>query len=793
MAEAAALGTTREFDLSPSPRVLPMLGEINLDQWRCIGELVDNSIDGFLHARRRSEEVVDPVVQITLPESDRPDAMVQVVDNGPGMSIENLERAVKAGWSGNNPTDNLGLFGMGFNIATARLGLTTEVWTTRAGDAEWLGLEIDFDRLQRQGTFRTPMLTAPKPDKLAHGTKIVIRRLKPAQLLWLSKSANQAQVRKRLSQAYAAMLRTGGHPIEFKLYLNNRAVQSRPFCLWDESRSVELPDLGEVRAVQGFNYPLGDRHHCASCMNWFAIAPGAAEVCPVCGSTDALQRRTRRVHGWLGLQRYADTIDYGLDFIRNGRKIELSSKDLFVWRGDNGEEPEYPVDDPSRRGRIVGEIHIDHCRVNFAKERFDRSDPAWDEMVKLIRGEGPLRPEKARELGHTGNGSPLFALFKAFRRMRPHSNVAGGWRRLLVVPDNAIAKELSQKFYEGHSDYQDDHHWWRLIEEAERRSLTTPTSSDEEDGGDKGLPEGLLDDPSPPSAPPPVTPEAQTPAPPPTPDYRAQRREAPSISRNYVHAPSGQTFTVKAFECTDQDPDVPEGAAWMLMMGDVATRTYFFLFKPRNEVFRSITLEPIDALLIELAFLTGEYLRNTKTAPSHAILLAYYRSHYAQTASLDARVIALDASDALSVLAKAILDNLPMSDRGGLFDALTVDQRADVMRTLASKQISPAAPITDGSFLTAAPVSVLGRVVEAFPELVFDGKFWDTPYASLDYGDAPLTERAKSQVIHRAKSLVADAAWLAEADATTLGAIRKEELVRGLMSVSLLRPDREIL
>lgn len=88
---------------------------------------------------------------------------------------------------------------------------------------------------------------------------------------------------------------------------------------------------------------------------------------------------------------------------------------------------------------------------------------------------------------------------------------------------------------------------------------------------------------------------------------------------------------------------------------------------------------------------------------------------------------------------------------------------------------------------------MLGRLVEALPELVFDGKYWDSPYSSLDYGDPQLTDRARQQVIDRATSLISDAAWLAEADATILGAIRKEELVRGLMSVSLIRPDREIM
>lgn len=777
-----------EFDLVPSPRVLPMLGEINLEQWRCIGELVDNSVDGFLHAQRRGELIDDPVVQITLPEADREDAIVQILDNGPGMTPENLARAVKAGWSGNNPVDNLGLFGMGFNIATARLGLTTEVWTTQSGEAEWHGLEIDFDRLQRQQNFRTAHLKQPKPDKLGHGTRIVIRRLKPAQRQWLAKSANQTQVRRRLAQAYAAMLRAAGKPIEFKLYLNNKIVQARRFCVWNEERSTELPDLGEVSAIQQINYTLADRFHCIACMNWLPALETAPATCPVCDGLGTVQRRTRRVHGWIGLQRYADTQDFGFDFIRNGRKIELASKDLFFWRGENGDEPEYPIDDPSRRGRFVGEIHIDHCRVNFAKERFDRSDPAWDEMVRLVRGEGPLRPEKARELGHGPNTSPLFKLYKAFRRMRPHSSVAGGWRRLIVVPDNRIAQELAQKFHDGHPDYQDDTHWWRLIEEAERRLLLEDDSDD--DGGGDGLPPDLGGDEEDgetkgegePTAP--KEPEV---------DYREQRREAPSLSRTYVYTPAGQSFAVKAFECVPQDPDLPAGSAWTLRLGDVGSRTYHFLFRPHAEAFRSITLEPLDALLIELAILTNEYTRTGKEPPSFASILASFREQYAQTASLEARLIALDASDVLSTLASSLIQNCPAGERQKLFDVLTVEQQADAMRSLASKSVAPAGAIADGSFLRYSPRYILGRIVEGFPELCFDGGFWDTPYAALDYGDAQLTARARQQVVDRACSLISDAAWLSEADANALGAVRKEELVRGLMSVALLRPDREIL
>ena len=53
---------------------------------------------------------------MVLPTVDNENARVVVKDNGPGMSFEVLEKAVKAGWSGNSPLENLGLFGMGFNI-----------------------------------------------------------------------------------------------------------------------------------------------------------------------------------------------------------------------------------------------------------------------------------------------------------------------------------------------------------------------------------------------------------------------------------------------------------------------------------------------------------------------------------------------------------------------------------------------------------------------------------------------------------------------------------------------------
>jgi hypothetical protein len=75
-------GGTPDFDLTPDTRILRMLGEITFPQWRCIAELVDNSIDGFVNADRAGAPIEQAEVLITLPKADKPDARIHVRDNG---------------------------------------------------------------------------------------------------------------------------------------------------------------------------------------------------------------------------------------------------------------------------------------------------------------------------------------------------------------------------------------------------------------------------------------------------------------------------------------------------------------------------------------------------------------------------------------------------------------------------------------------------------------------------------------------------------------------------------------
>ena len=65
---------------------------------------------------------------------------------------------------------------MGFNVATARLGHATRFLTTREGDPDWIGVEIDVDRMD--ATFRVPIVREPKTSPSDHGTRVVVRNLK---------------------------------------------------------------------------------------------------------------------------------------------------------------------------------------------------------------------------------------------------------------------------------------------------------------------------------------------------------------------------------------------------------------------------------------------------------------------------------------------------------------------------------------------------------------------------------------------------------------------------------------
>ena len=53
---------SQTVDITPSPRVLRMLGQIDFKPWQCLAELIDNSIDAFLDQNSEGNYIPSPRV-----------------------------------------------------------------------------------------------------------------------------------------------------------------------------------------------------------------------------------------------------------------------------------------------------------------------------------------------------------------------------------------------------------------------------------------------------------------------------------------------------------------------------------------------------------------------------------------------------------------------------------------------------------------------------------------------------------------------------------------------------------
>ena len=468
----------KQFDLTPSPRVLRMLGQVDFKPWQCLAELADNAVDAFLTRREQGGTgVMFPQVNIEVSSDAEIRAgtgVIRVADNAPGMDPSLLERAVRAGYSGNNSVDKLGLFGMGFNVATARLGNRTEVWTTRADDEYWWGVRIDFDDMEQSGTFHVPALTREKvpSEKDRHGTEIIITKLYTEGARYLRSTGGLRVTRSQLSRVYNKIMRDIG----LKVVVAGQELKAREFCTWDRQRSVDTGGrFGRVPAMLSIEVDLGQRQYCNDCWVWLL---SQEQQCPSCGSEDQLRTRSRMVSGWIGVQRFFDQRDYGIDLIRNGRVIEDRSKVFFSWTNpDDGDIlEEYPIEQQHWGGRIVGELNIDFVPLaSHQKDSFDRNTPEWQRVFETVHGIGPILPQIRNRLGFSDtNESPLARIHAAYRRGNPP-----GLR--WIVPGNAKGEgnnidpqQWAVKFWEGDPDYQADDIWWNAVLQAEEARQSKP-------------------------------------------------------------------------------------------------------------------------------------------------------------------------------------------------------------------------------------------------------------------------------------------------------------------------------
>lgn len=468
------------IDITPSPRLLQVLGDIPLQPWQCLAELVDNSLDELLKQPSRNE--ANPLqVDILVEDLGSQGTFLTVSDNGFGMSESELERSLRAGHSAKNRYGSLGLFGMGFNIATARLGNITTVSTTQAGSESLMRATIDFADLKRRESFSVPLEIVPVEAEES-GTTVRVK-LKREMAETFRRPATQKTLMSQLGDVYSYLLREGvpginrdgmSSQIPAILRFNGEAITPKLPCVWSDQRSVTSYGQ-QVNAVQYVDLRLTEATACLDCGYW--DRKNGPEFCEECGSSN-LDVRERRIWGWLGIQRYIDSSNFGIDFIRYGRKILKQDKSIFVYTDPDTlqSDAEYPIEMPANQGRIVGEIHLDHVPVTYQKNDFDRQSFDWQKAIEVVRGNGPLKPKGAREV----NDSPLAVLYSAFRRNDPglrYLTPGDGTRAL-----HTKAKEWAALFDKGIPRMLEDTEWFEAAARHQRIKDGTESDTDSDSG-----------------------------------------------------------------------------------------------------------------------------------------------------------------------------------------------------------------------------------------------------------------------------------------------------------------------
>jgi hypothetical protein len=727
------------MDITPSPRILRMLGEIEFDEWQCIAELVDNAFDDFTEILRTDQPWPGGYkVIVTLPgrAGDLEDAEVHVRDTGRGMTRQMLEQAVRAGWSSNDRFDKLGLFGMGFNVSTARLGKRTRVLTTRAGDPEWIGVEIDLETLSAD--FEAIDISEPKTDPSDHGTRIEVSNLVRARADYLSRNATA--IRNTLGRVYGWLL--DNKP--FELIVQGVAVKPRRACRWGDDRFVLYGSGASARRIPAYveiDRQFEPADACEVCGNWQGT--GKAR-CDQCGS-EHLQQRERRMHGWLGIQRHLDKREFGIDFLRNGRKILQSDKRLFDWRNPHDPvaavETEYPVEMVHQGGRIIGEIHLDYVPVHYDKSTFEFSDRSWRAAVEYLRGEGPMLPARAKALSYEPNESPLARLVAGYRRNDPgrRSLIPGDGSRAL----HTEAREWANKFWSGDPDYQDDHKWWEQVLAHEERKaqgdsdqLEPRGTSADEDAVLSALPsfaaEGQNVDA--------VRDQAEQqrqPSEEETTQERLARYKSGSVimqelSRDFG-LPDLGNISVETRSINERIVD-GMGQATPVYVATERGGAATAIIDVGHPAFSKLGAEPADLLLLELSVMLA-----TK-ADSHATIssiAARLRSAALPDSAVDHAVISTQAHELLAEIAQRMSEQVA-DDVQRALGLLEADEQTEIEnRIVASGSNSLTASLgEDGQFLLYAPPLFLVKLLEKWPEAFMDGRVFRGPWSSVSSATA---------------------------------------------------------
>lgn len=772
---------SHRVDITPTPRILRTLGDIPFEVWQCLAELADNSLDAFLEAKKAGKEIVSPRIDIYWSAESTPlrDREIIVQDNGLGMPLEDLQNAAKAGYTSNDPIHNLGLFGMGFNIATARLGDETIFLSATKASDSWVGIKINFEELISNKSFSAPVITEKKQDPSESGTKIIVRKLKDG--IFPELKARARTIRSRLETIYSPILETR----IYSIFLQGNQLISRPHCAWGESRYVTRRG-DRIYAVQKIERDLGETHF-DTFRNRYLSPDESSELEAKLSKGETLPqnivKRSRKFRGWIGIQRYSDTSDFGLDLIRNGRKILVGDKSLFEFENPETGTPvaDYPIELGSTvGGRIVGELHVDYLIPTYQKNGFDTTDLAWRKTVDAIRGAGPILPKRRQALGYSAdNDSPLGRLVNAYRRADPGT-------KNLAIP-NQLAREFTKEFRAGNPDYQNDDKWYRAAQEVDRekgegtgRSTPAATGSTPSDDPDEYTPQ-------PAAAPAPPAPQSGPSGAVPSPTTTTRDNliqsssKEESLSGRYAY---GTTPGIDVTTRRLKDGEIKvrgERVPYQVYPDGIELE---FIYDPTHPLFAEYPISPKQLILQVLAERFS--LRDPGVSMQKAFV-GLVVNHLSEE-----RIVASVLQERAQAIINQIKDKLPSLLMARSSKAIGVIKEIPGEEEDLAKRLIEETPHVFKVYqderedaVQALPYvnnATVLRLIKALPEEFFDGKLFDAPYENISMGNPDVQKRLRQTSLDKIVSYLNDVCLLLQGSRS----LNKHELIRHTQTMSII-------
>jgi len=306
------------------------LGAVGMQPIEAISELVANSIDWIPSSKRKGK------IKIIVSSSE-----IQIVDNGIGMNLKELETAISLAKASNEIRKPIkarkGMYGMGLKVACLSLGWDIHIFTRQHGEEELL-LSFDARKFKSdQSKQQVPIYFSPSGSPLlkygfSEGTAIVLRDLTCGKL-------RHDVIIEIISEAFAPDIKTGEVEIEV-IYEDTGPI----ICKAKEQKLIMRTDLRDI-----------------------IIELENGTKCEIRGFVGLMETGAQGSGKW------------GLNLFKENQLIERLHK---VAQRDGGL---FPFNIHPKHGKIYGEIYLDFCRPSFHKVGFDYETKEWRDTQKALQ------------------------------------------------------------------------------------------------------------------------------------------------------------------------------------------------------------------------------------------------------------------------------------------------------------------------------------------------------------------------------------------------------------------------